>query len=807
MLLAGGGLRGAGQHSRRGWTAAGRQTATERRRRRRGSTCTAARAVQTLETAPVSDQHHRRHLGSKLRRGRVLERLHTAWISAVGPKSGCRNCRSADRHPTYAWLLECRLALTGQPVNETLGPAGLQAISRCACSSVCSRFGSCKLPAPSETNMEAPPKSSTLPRTDVAAFLRTVGELGATQLPWRRSHRLPPPPPTTTCRQPPTTCPAAGAELRAADEFLCKTGAPAAAPQPPAPAPLLLPQPGAVAPATDAPSAGMLTSGGTGGTCSSSDAAAAAAHDLEVAALMGLMVPQHATQEHGPAAAETEAAATPAQDAHHAPAEEQPARAGRGRPAALAAPACSAAAPSTSHRTAAPQHALSHTAAQCTPPELRRSRTKVLTWLSHLGGESQQLPDDGPLVAIPAVHAAAPQPPAAQRTGWAGSSWRQPAPQRAAAPLLRSPVQRLAPADYCAQLQRTGTPRKLLLARPACHGCGQAGPACSCPAAVGAAPLRLLRPRQAPHASPGRQRGSGAGLQTRQQHDHSSMACPAGPAPSLAPPGMAACVTIQNAFFGGAGMLQGVADIGCAADQWQQAAAPPLAHLPPPPPAAGAGSGTSAGTAQAQLDVWAAYLAARRQAAAAAADGAQPSTGQGSGVGPLAQLRGIAQRIRTMQGHISSFLLRQHGDPEPTVAPLQGSPSRQRESSGAAPLPPAAAPGTLPAPAARPAQRAAAPPAQDWEPGSLFTDDFVLSMQMGTDWRRLERAALDAAAGRGGGQGAGAGSGAAQGGAQEGRSSDGTAGGGGALQRLKQAQRVVTAERVGRQAQRAPRAS
>lgn len=132
MLLAGGGLRGAGQHSRRGWTAAGRQTATERRRRRRGSTCTAARAVQTLETAPVSDQQHRRHLGSKLRRGRVLERLHTAWISAVGPKSGCRNCRSADRHPTYAWLLECRLALTGQPVNETLGPAGLQAISRCA---------------------------------------------------------------------------------------------------------------------------------------------------------------------------------------------------------------------------------------------------------------------------------------------------------------------------------------------------------------------------------------------------------------------------------------------------------------------------------------------------------------------------------------------------------------------------------------------------------------------------------------------------------------------------------------------------
>lgn len=524
--------------------------------------------------------------------------------------------------------------------------------------------------------------------------------------------------------------------------------------------------------------------------------AAPAAVEAEIASLMGFMLPQplppQPTQAQDSPAAAFGAAATRAQAGQRAPAEEQPVASSH-RLAAPPSPARPATAPGITtglpHAAAGAYSARLCQGQQRSPAEREGSRAKVLSWLSHS--------DDGPCDAIPAVHAAAPQPAAAQRTCTTEESWQLPLPQRAAAPLRRSPVQRLEPADYCTQLQRAGTPRKLQLTRLACQGCGQAGQACSCSAAAGAAPLRLLRPRQAAYTSPGRLRGSGGGQQTKQPEPcgmasaGSHAFCPA----SSGQPAGFSIATIQNAYFGDASMLQ--RGIGAAA-LGQPGAAPQLACLPPLPAAASTG-GNGGGVPQ--LDVWAAYLAARRQAASEAAVGAGPDAGQSSD-GPLAELRGIAQRIRSMQGHISGFLLRQRGGPAPAAvapadAPLDDG-SQLRPSASWAPLPAGALPtAVLPAAAARPAQLAPASTGQGMDTGSLFTDDFILSMQVGTDWRQLERAALEVATGRSGAAGA---AGAGNLGACSGTAASG---GSGALQRLKQAQRVVTAERVGRQVQRA----
>ena len=549
--------------------------------------------------------------------------------------------------------------------------------------------------------------------------------------------------------------------------------------QPAAAAPMLLQAAPAEPPAVAPRPAGM--DAGTGAAPAPAPAAPAAA-EAEVASLMGFMLPQllppQPTQAQESPAAAFGAAATCAQAGQRASADEQPVASSR-RLAAPAAPARPATAPGITtglpHAAAAACGARLFQGQQRSPADQQGSRAKVLSWLSHS--------DDGPCDAIPAVHAAAPQPAAAQRVCAPEESWRLPLPQRAAAPLRRSPVQRLAPADYCAQLQRAGTPRKLQLTRLTCQGCGQAGQACSCSAAAGAAPLRLLRPRQPAYTSPGRHRGSGGGQQAKQPEPCSMVSagshafCPA----STGQPAGFSIATIQKAYFGDASMLQ--RGIGAAA-LGQPGAAPQLACLPLPPPAASTG-GNGGGVPQ--LDVWAAYLAARRQAASEAAAGAGPATGQSSG-GPLSELRGIAQRIRSMQGHISGFLLRQRGGP----APAAGAPADAPLHGGSSWAP-------LPAAAAQPAQLAPASTGQERDTGSLFTDDFILSMQVGTDWRQLEHAALEVAAGRSGAAAAGA----AGAGNLSACSGSAAAGGSGALQRLKQAQRVVTAERVGRQVQRA----
>ncbi len=509
---------------------------------------------------------------------------------------------------------------------------------------------------------------------------------------------------------------------------------------------------------------------------------------------MSLMLPQQTFQAPDTSADAAGTAAALPQAGQRAPEEEQPVPA-RGTPAVLRPPAPFAAVPGAAIGLA--PAAAGHSASigpgkQRTPAELRHSRAKVLSWLDQSDSTGRRhLSDDGPCDAIPAVHAPAPQPAAAQRACQPGDSWRPPQPQRAAAPLLRSPTQRLAPGDYSAQLQWAGTPRKLLLARPACQGCGQAGAACSCPA------LRLLRPRQPAHTSPGRHSGSSSG-QHAKQPEQCSMASTGSAAAGPASAGQAACVsiaTIQNAYFGDAGMLQRGIAAGAAATVEQPVAAPSLAQLPPPLPAGPTVSGGGAGMPQ--LDVWAAYLAARRQAAAEAAAGCAPAPGK-SGCGPLAELRGMAQRIRAMQGHISSFLMRQHGGPDgadraPTQSALGGGGSKQWESSGAEPLAPA------PPTAAAQLVQGATASADQRDAGSLFTDDFILSMQLGTDWRQLERAAQQAAAGRSGSWGRDA----TGMGELGGRCGSAAGGGGEALQRLKQAQRVVTAERVGRQVRRA----
>jgi hypothetical protein len=84
-----------------------------------------------------------------------------------------------------------------------------------------------------------------------------------------------------------------------------------------------------------------------------------------------------------------------------------------------------------------------------------------------------------------------------------------------------------------------------------------------------------------------------------------------------------------------------------------------------------------------------------------------------------------------------------------------------------------------------PARAAAWPPAPA-APADLFTDDFILSMQLGADFSRLQQSAVAAAA-------------AAAGVAQPGRAV-------GAVQRLKEAQRAVMAVRVGRQSRAGQRA-
>ena len=173
----------------------------------------------------------------------------------------------------------------------------------------------------------------------------------------------------------------------------------------------------------------------------------------------------------------------------------------------------------------------------------------------------------------------------------------------------------------------------------------------------------------------------------------------------------------------------------------------------------------------------------------------------GNGGGPLDQLRAMSRRIQSMQSSISGFLVGHHPQQQqPLQKPLQtqqlqhADVSRTGATEAAAGRPqlgPAladghphrrgrerAARGTVPASAraALPASAVAWPLAPA-APADLFTDDFILSMQLGADYSRLQQSALATAA-------AGA--------AQPGRAA-------GAVQRLKDAQRAVMAVRVGRQ--------
>lgn len=156
--------------------------------------------------------------------------------------------------------------------------------------------------------------------------------------------------------------------------------------------------------------------------------------------------------------------------------------------------------------------------------------------------------------------------------------------------------------------------------------------------------------------------------------------------------------------------------------------------------------------------MWTAYLASRQQRAAEAALVGGGSNATGSG-GPLAQLQALARRIRGMQSHISHFLLQQNDG---------------RAPAGVAGSQPSATP--------RPVPAAALAAATD--PAGLWDDDFFRSMQLGVDLRSLERPSALAAT------------------HAEGSSTPGGGAGGGALQRLKEAQRVVKAVRVARQARR-----
>lgn len=158
--------------------------------------------------------------------------------------------------------------------------------------------------------------------------------------------------------------------------------------------------------------------------------------------------------------------------------------------------------------------------------------------------------------------------------------------------------------------------------------------------------------------------------------------------------------------------------------------------------------------------------------------------------GPLAQLQAISRRISGLQGHISSFLLRQHsaqaaeaGSKGARVAAgICDSGRGRRLVAGAAAEPACAvvqeAGGPTTAMAANTAPRK---PGRD----EVFSDDFILSMQLGTDFRRLQRVGLEAAT-------AGTAHSTVAGAGNDGRVSPG---GSGALQRLKEA---TTAQRVGR---------
>lgn len=512
----------------------------------------------------------------------------------------------------------------------------------------------------------------------------------------------------------------AGAELQQAEEFLAKTtprrqlGQLQAVPAPAA-RPLLL-----AAPAPPAATAAELSTTAAGQVqawtaqsstldSQASGERAATEATAEVDGLLGLLLPQRAVQSPE----------------------------GQQAPGAAAAPLPPA--------QAAPQPAqqLNKLAAQPAggaPAERSSSRAKVLRWLS--ASNSAAASEDSPADAIPAVHAAsaAPLPSAHLPAGPVPSAacWRT--PPKPAPALWQAPT---AP-RYSTQPQ-LASPRRLALARPACRTCGQLEASCLC-APAAAAPLRLLRPRQPIHCSPhldaSRHPAAGCGMPA--DAPQSCVPAPAGQAG-------VSIGSIQNAYFGGGSGNQCAAAVG-----WQPAAAP---MLPPP-------NSADPAPVEPGLDIWRAYLASRAAPAAAVASAAASSAG-----GPLAQLQAIGSRIRGMQHHISTFLTQQQTGPwGPAPAELAPAPAGSRvaaQPAVAAPGPPAAGSTAPPCPAA------AQPARPGGQPQELFTDDFVLSMQLGTDVRRLEQAAL-------------AGAGAA-------------GGGGGALQRLKEAQRVVKAVRVGRQ--------
>ena len=194
--------------------------------------------------------------------------------------------------------------------------------------------------------------------------------------------------------------------------------------------------------------------------------------------------------------------------------------------------------------------------------------------------------------------------------------------------------------------------------------------------------------------------------------------------------------------------------------------------------------------------MWAAYLASRQPADATAL--ALPMPAGGGAGGALAQLQTISQRIRSMQGSISSFLLQQRSCPPAAgVGDMSSRQAHSRVPAQAAQAPAVAARAPPAAQASHHASqhRQAAATAQQQQQADLFTDDFVLAMQTGMDWRSLAQAA-PASAAPGGSSGSGTnGSGASGGGAgSTGRQSA-------AVQRLKevqQQQREVTAVRVGR---------
>ncbi|KAL4435182.1 hypothetical protein ABPG77_001864 [Micractinium sp. CCAP 211/92] len=427
------------------------------------------------------------------------------------------------------------------------------------------------------------------------------------------------------------------------------------------------------------------------------------------------------------------------------------------------------------------------------------SHAKVLTWLTINTSE--------PADTIPAVRAAerslraAPYAaPAAQPTaaGMQGSDqlparprfpgnesadWRCPQAEGAAPAALpavhpwpqkpwpQKHLQGRLPRNLA--LQSAWQPRKPLLARLPCAGCGGAAAECCCGTAD-APPLRLLRPRQPNYDSPSRriQQGQAAiacscspsckrasqpvGHQRRcivplaaaaapnhaePQPGSSSRAsrgsayCGASHPPAAPPTALPVTSALRCPASGGCG--GGCAVPGCCDAQragghhssW-------AAHDPQP-----ASSGGSGG-----LDVWTAYLASRKRPAGLSS--------HGYNAGPVGQLQAIARRVCGMQGDIASFLLTSkeprasgsHSHPQ-AANRLVVWPKARQEARGVSRPAPAVAEQLAKA-AGSSARQLAVHGGRSVGDGlrcDPFTDDTILTILTGTDFNRAQQAAAAAA--------------------------------------------------------------